>query len=48
MNVVVGTTTTCADVVNKVMEKCHVNEPPIKYQLAVAAKGSTRGGRNGT
>ena len=43
MHVVVRSTTTCAEVMLKAMQKCRVDEPPMKYQLWVVAKDNSKG-----
>ena len=44
MHVVVHSTTTCAEVVHKALQKCRVEDPPIKYQLWMVAKDGSKGG----
>ena len=44
MHVVVRSTTTCAEVVHKALQKCRVEDPPIKYQLWMVAKDGSKGG----
>jgi len=43
MHVVVRSTTTCAEVMLKALQKCRVDDPPIKYQLWVVAKDNSKG-----
>ena len=41
MHIVVGATTTSADVIIKVLEKTGRQEPPVKYQLWAVARDSS-------
>ena len=43
MHIIVGSRTTCSEVVQKVLDKCRVSEPPVKYQLAVTSKDGGKG-----
>ena len=43
MHIIVGSSTTCSEVVRKVLDKCRVSEPPVKYQLAVSSKDGSKG-----
>ncbi len=43
MHIIVGPTTTCTEVVRKVLQKCRVSDPVPKYQLSVTAKGEDKG-----
>ena len=47
MHIVVHSTTTCAEVVHKALQKCRVEDPPIKYQLWMVAKDGSKGGSPG-
>lgn len=38
MNMIIGSNTTSADVLHKVLEKFHMRESPGKYQLLAVAK----------
>lgn len=42
MHIVVGSSTTCAEVVRKALDKCQVSEPPVKYQLAVSSADGSK------
>ena len=44
MNVTVIPSTTCEEVVKKVLEKCRVTDPSVKYQLSVTTKVGNKGG----
>lgn len=38
MNMIIGSNTTCEDVLRKILEKFHLRESPTKYQLLAVAK----------
>lgn len=38
MHILVGPTTTCTEVLRKILEKCRVSDPLAKYQLSVIAR----------